>query len=643
MEFDGPDGYAVAAEAWADAWTPRKPQGVADWAQENRRLSGKSAAEPGPWRNERIPFLRGVMDALDDRHPAQIVVFEKSAQVGGSECGLNWVGWTIDQSPAPMLALLPTEKLGNRWVRGRLHPMIAETPPIRRKVPLGRKSDAGNTLQEKHFDGGVLYVGSANIPSDLSSVPVARLLLDEVDRMPRMIEDEGDPVEIAKRRVATFQGRNKVFEISTPTDEGSRIDADYAESSGGRYFVPCPHCGTHQVLRWGNLVYDAKRPKEGAWYRCDECAALIEEHSKTDMLARGEWRHERPELCESVIGFHVNCLYTPIGLGDSWAENASAFVKARRDPAKLQAFTNTRLGEVHHGASIRIEPETLRRRAEPYRLRTIPPGVLLLTAGADVQHDRIEAQILGWGRDERLTVIDYAVIPGSPVGDEVYRKLDEYLAATFLNTFGVEMRISAALVDSGNWQHEVTNFTRDLRLRNVFASKGSTILARPPIGRPTHVEVKYRGKTDKRGAEQYQIGVHVLKNSLFSRLRADAGTPDEPVLPVDRSVRFSVDLNDEYFDQLTAEKFDAVKGRYVNVRERNEALDTMILAMAAGMHHNVAVHRMRELDWQRLEDLYEAKGGPVARVAVPELGKVPIPTTRGGFLPTVANVQRGDD
>lgn len=616
----------------------RAPLGVADWAAKHRRLSGKSAAEPGPWNNDRIPFLRGIMDALDDRHPARVVVFEKSSQVGGSECGLNWIGWTMDQSPAPLLALMPTEKLGNRWVRSRLHVMIAESMALRFLVPLGRRTSAGNTLQEKHYPGGVLYVGSANIPSDLSSVPVARLLLDEVDRMPRVIEDEGDPVDVAKRRVATFQGRSKVFEISTPTDEGSRIDADYRESSGGRYYVPCPHCKAMQVLRWGNLDWPEGRPQE-ARYRCEDCAVLIDEHHKTDMLAGGEWRHERPDLCSSTIGFHVSCLYTPIGLGDSWAENAREYEKAKRNASKLQVFTNTRLGEVHRGQRVRVEWEDVAARREPYELRTIPPGVLLITAGADVQHDRIEAQLLGWGRDERMTVLDYQILNGSPIGLEVWEALDKYFASEILNAYGVPMRISSALVDSGNWQHEVTNFTRGLRLRNIFAAKGASQKTRPPIGRPTLVDVNYRGRSWKRGAEQYQIGAHVLKNTLFARLRADA-----EALPADRHIRFPAKLTDTYFEQLTSEMFDPVRGGWVlrpNM-ERNEALDTMILGMAAAMHQSVQVHRLRELDWQRLEQLYQPTAARAIEAPKPELGIDPVPRL-GGFLPAMARVTKGSE
>jgi phage terminase large subunit GpA-like protein len=590
------------------------------WAAKHRRLSSRASAIPGPWNPDRIPFLNAIMDALDPQHPARQVTFAKSSQVGGSEAGLNWLGWVVDQAPGPMLVLMPTEKLGLRWVRGRLRPMILESRVLAGKIRLGRQSKSGGgTLNELHFSGGVIYLGSANVPSDLSSVPAQYLLLDEVDRMPRLIDGEGNPIELAKRRIATYQGRSKIFEISTPTDDGSPIDADYQASSRGRYWVPCPECGEHQVLRWGQLTWPQGRPRE-ARYACEHCGALIDEAHKGAMLAAGQWRHERPELVDEHIGFHVNCLYTPPGLGDSWGQNAVEWEWALQDPAKKQVFVNTRLGEVHREGKVRLDWEVLRGRAEPYPLRTIPPGVLALTCGIDLQVDRAEAQILGWSRGERATVIDYHVIPGDPAGEDLYRAIDEYLALRIRNSFGVEMGIACALVDAGNWQHQVLSFTRTLRARNIYASRGSPVLTKPAIGKPAYPDVRVRGALDKRGARLYWLGVSELKKLIFARLKADGTEADEAAAtPAGRYVRFSDELPDEYYRQVVAEVFDTTLKKWLPTRERNEALDTMVYAFAAAMHHAVGIHRWRDADWDRMEQLYEPKGGakPVADVTAP--------------------------
>lgn len=629
------DGAAEAYRAAARGLRPRERLSVSDWAGRYRRLSSKSAAEPGPWRNERIPYLRAIMDALDAGHPAPLVVFMGSSQVAKSECGLNWIGKTIHWTPGSFLALFPSEKDARKWVRSRLQTMLTETPELRALVPPGRKNDSENTLQEKHFPNGVLFTGSANIPTDVAAISVPYLLLDEVDRFPPALEDEGDPVELAKRRTATFAWR-KVFEASTPTtEEGSRIWRDYQSSTQDRYYVPCPHCGHMQVLRWDGLRWPEGKPQQ-AEYACEECGALIQEHHKTQMLAGGEWRPTFPERESEIKGFHINGLYTPIGLGDTWAQHARAWERAKGNPAREQVFANTRLGEVVRTEGALVEWEVLQRRREPYRLRTIPDGVLVLTAGVDVQRDRLEIQIIGHGRGERLTVVDYHVIPGDPTRDEVWQALDAYLAREIATDTGVPLRLSAVAVDSSDLQHEVINYTRTRKSRGVFAVKGSAVLNRPPIGKPSLVDVNYRGAVYKRGAEQYQIGVSVLKHTLYGRLRADEGKPDHPVLPADRHVRFSVDLGEDYFRQLSAEVFDARARKWIKTYDRNEALDTFVYAMAASMHHNVGVHKMREPDWQRLEDQCR---GAVKKNEPPALGKQPIETAVG-FFPTSAVVKQ---
>ncbi len=370
MTLDVESAYDVGFPVFANLWTPRAPLGTADWAQRYRRLSSKSSAEPGKWRNDRVPYLRGIMDALDESHPAPLVVFKKSSQVGGSECAVNWIGRVIHQAPGSILALFPSDKDARKWSKTRLGSALAETPELRALVPPGRRSDAGNTLQEKHYPGGVLFTGSANIPTDVASVSVPYVLLDEVDRMPLSLEGEGDPVELAKRRASTFPLR-KIFEISSPTEEEtSRIHADYEQSTQDRYYVPCPDCRHMQALVWANLKWTGT-DYAGARYACEECGTLIEEHQKTEMLAAGEWRPTFPEREAICKGFHINALYSPIGLGDTWADHAAAWDRAQTSSASLQVFYNTRLGEVVKSQRIRLAWETVYGRRENYRLRTI--------------------------------------------------------------------------------------------------------------------------------------------------------------------------------------------------------------------------------------------------------------------------------
>lgn len=642
MPFDGPSGYQVVCEEWAKAWTPRRPLPTAAWAAKYRMLSGKSAAEPGRWKNERIPFLAPIMNALDLSHPAPVVVFVGSAQIAKSECLLNKIGQVTHQDAAPMLVVFPNEKQGRKWKAIRYDTMVAETDVLRAIIPNGRRMNSGNTQTQVLFPGGVMFTGSAGVPSDMASISVRYLFVEELDRFPLILDEEGDPIELAMTRLAAFANRSKAFFNSTPTtEENSRIWPMWLGSTMDRYHMPCPHCSHMQHLRWEQLKWLPNKPSSAA-YICEENGCVIEEHSKTDMLAAGEWRSEHPERETDVKGFHANGLMTPLGLGRTWANHAGAWDRIQGSQGRLQVFYNTRLGEIHKGERQKITWETVYERREAYKLRTIPPGVLLLTSFTDVQADRLETQILGHGRGEKITVIDYIVHHGDPTRLDVWKEVDAYLAGELLNSFGVKMRLSCSLVDSGYLPEHVLNFTRARRARNIFASRGSSVATRQPIGKPSYPDIKGRAKPrlDERGAQRYELGVFMLKHWLYEQLRSDAGKHDAPVLPTDRHIRFSEDLEPDYFKGLVADVYDPKKGWIDRANwHHNEALDTFVGARAAAMHHSVAIHRLRELDWQRLEELFEPKHA-VVKAPEPKLGASAVSLGVGRFLPTSAKVNQ---
>jgi phage terminase large subunit GpA-like protein len=594
-------GIAAWDDGWAAGWMPDPQITVSEWADQKRMLSQRAASEPGKWRTSRTPFAREIMDCLSDHHPAQEVVVMAAVQIVKSEVGLNFCGYTIDQAPSSMLVVLPTVDVGERWSKQRLAPMIQETPSLRAKVAPARARDSGNTTLSKEFDGGIVIVTGANSAAGLSSMPIKKIILDEVDRFPREIEDEGDPVDIAEARTSNFPNR-KIYKCSSPTIESlSRINKDWKRSDQRRYYVPCPHCGEKQHLQWTNLNYDESQP-EAARYACEHCGALIDEHQKTWMLEQGEWRATFPE--RDVVGFHLNALYSPIGLGRSWGWLAARFEEVKRDPARLKVFVNTRLGECYEDPDERLDWEELKARAEAYRLREIPAGCLALTAGVDVQKDRLEVQVLGWGRNEVVWVIDSIVIAGDPQRADVWTALDEYRERPFTNRFGVSMRVLSMGVDSGYLPDEVLNYTRRRQNQGVFALRGASQRGRAIIGRPSKVDVTWKGSVIKHGAEQWQVGVDTAKHRLFARLAGDR----KQALASARLVHFSDQLPDDYYMQLSAEIFDPNKRKWIKQsNRRNEALDTFIYAMVAAMHPRLRVHVAREPDWARLEAVLEPK------------------------------------
>lgn len=592
------DGYRVASSAWAGGLRRPPRVTVSEWADQNRILTQTESAEPGPWRTSRVPYMREIMDSLSAHSLVQRVVFIKSTQVAGTEAILNWIGSVIDRFPAPMLAVMPTIDVGQMWSKTRLTNMISECKALSSKIAPSRSRDSGNTTLLKEFPGGMLRIGGANSAVSLRSMPIKYLSLDEVDGYPDDIDGEGDPVGLAEERTNNF-ARRKVFLVSTPTIKGaSRIEDEYEKSDRRRYFVPCPDCHGKQHLKWSNVRWNKELTR--AWYICEHCGVEIEEHHKTWMLENGEWIAEYPDRL--VRGYHLNTLYSPLGLGRTWLERARQWIDCQSDHIRLKRFVNTALGETWEDRSSQLKADELKERAEPFRLRTIPIGCLLLTAGVDTQDDRLEVQILGWGRNESCWVLDRVVLPGSPATSAPWEALDKLLLKPIHNQFGIPMRIEATAIDTGGHHtHEVYHFCRTRISRRVMAIKGVSTPNRAILGRPTLQDVEFDGKTIKDGVQLWPIGTDTAKSTLTGRLLADAELPI-----TQRRIHFSQQLDLDYYEQLTAEAFDPERNRWVPRRgRRNEALDTWVYGYAAAMHPDLRIHVARETDWLKLEQLLE--------------------------------------
>jgi len=305
------DNYQVFASAFIDGLKPPQIYYVWQWADEFRYLSNKSSAEPGKWRTERTPYLKEIMECLSDNVAVNEVVFMKGAQVGGTECGNNWIAYTIDHSPGPMLAVQPSLDLAKRMSKQRISPLVEECESLRKKIGSAKTRESDNTILQKDFPGGTLILAGANSPAGLRSMPAKKLFLDEIDEYPADVGGQGDPVELAMKRANTFGSKKKVFKCSTPTVEGKSRIAEAFEQSDQRYFyVPCPECGHFQTLVFKNLKWPKGEPNK-VYYQCEseECGYHIKNWQKTTILKRGEWRaHNANDLNKKIAGFHLNSL-----------------------------------------------------------------------------------------------------------------------------------------------------------------------------------------------------------------------------------------------------------------------------------------------------------------------------------------------
>lgn len=628
MPFDGvADGGRLWSTAFADVLTPRERLALSAWADRYRQLAGKAASEPGQWRTDRTPHLREPMDALSVESDVEEVILWFGTQLGKSETCNNWIGYTIDHNPGPVLLVQPTLDLAKRYSKQRIAALIDATPTLRSRVRPARARDSGNTLLEKEFDGGILIITGANSAAGLRSMPARDVLFDEIDAYGLSVDDEGDPISIAEKRQDTF-ARRKRLKTSTCTVKGqSRIEQAYEASDRRQYWVPCPHCGEHQVLRWAQLKWTEGDPAS-VRYACEHCGVLIEESAKTDMLARGEWRAQCPDA--RTRGYWLNSLYSPLGWL-SWQKIVEEFLDAKvaaaaGDTTLLQVWTNTRLAETWEVKGSTVAEADVQKRAEAYQLRTVPRGCLLITASVDVQGDRLEYQLQGWGRGEESWVLDYGKLYGDPAVDTVWLQLDELLQTPLVNAFGISMRPRAVAVDSGGHHTQmVYTITRARQGRHWIAVKGASQAGKPVIGKPTEVDANWKGKKVRGGARVWPVGSDTAKFVLYQRLALTQPGPG--------CIHTSSELPDEWFVGLTAETLIT---RYVKGRPRsewrlkkhgmrNEPLDLWVYAYAAAAY--LGMNRWKERDWDWLAQQIEPPLFDTAANAPP--GSPPIVNEQG--------------
>lgn len=596
---------AASALAVAAGFAPPPDLTVSQWADAYRMLSSKGAAEPGPYRSDRTPYLRAPMDLLSERSGVEQVVLMFGAQVGKSESGNNWLGYIIDVCPGPVMAVQPTTETAKRYSRQRITPMIEETPRLRTRVRENRSRDDANTTLAKDFPAGTLVIAGANSAAGLRSMPVRYLFLDEIDAYPLDVDGEGDPVGLAERRTATF-ARRKILKTSTPTVRGfSRIEQAFETGDRCRYQVPCPHCGTHQVLKWQNVKWqrdDVGAPIPGTVrYACESCGALLGEHDKPYMLAHGRWAAERERA--QVASFHLSALYSPLGWY-SWEQAVAEFYEANEaakagDVSKLKVWTNTVLAETWEEDGDRVSQSELAQRAEPLPRRQVPEWALVVTAGVDVQGDRLEAYVWAWGRGERSVLVEREIVYGSPAEETTWTRLDEFLSGQFEHASGAVLKIDAVAIDSGGHHtQEAYAFCRSRSWRHVIAVKGQSQSGKPILGKPSDIDVTYRGERIKRGVKLWPVGADTAKSTIYGRLRLTEHGPGY--------VHLGKWLPSEVFEQLTAERLVTkyYKGRpklewMKPPGRRNEALDCAVYALVAA--HYLGVPRWKEPDWQRAE------------------------------------------
>ncbi len=563
------------------------------WADKHAVVPSTSA-EPGRWRTSRTPYLREPMDAISDPTVQEMVVM-KPAQVGAT-VGLigNAITYWIDVDPAPVMIVHPTQAEGEKWSKEKLQPILDDTERVQDKVAT-RARDGDNTIRNKKFDGGWLGIIGAESPRELRSRSAPRIIFDERDAYKRSSGEEGDPAALAAKRTLTFPNAF-ILTISTPLEKGeSPTEELFNRSDQRRYFVRCPHCQEEQVLEWGdqNTAFGVKWERElvgekvvhkpeTAAYLCRHCRTLIEEHHKPQMVMTGRWIAQNPGA--KIRGYHFNALIS-LFPGASWSAIVEEFLAARADPNKLKVWVNTVLAETWEERSEKVDTDSLADRTQLWRDSEgkrieVPGGVGVLTAFVDVQKDRVEMLVVGWGKEEVSWMVAHHRIYGDvQVDPTVWQRVDALRQREWRFESGARRRIMAMGVDAGDGQrvNEVYDYVRPRQGEGVWATKGQPARQAEPI--------RILKKRDRHGIQRVDIGTHPMKITLFSRLALQLlpgkSTPKGYMHLLGPDPEWHNGGDREFYEQFGREKQipKLVKGRLVHefrATGRNEAIDLWV-------------------------------------------------------------------
>ncbi len=584
------DNAAALARAFQSAKQHLRPPPnlkPSEWAETNVKIPVGNAV-PGYIRFDNAPYQREPLDMLVDPDCYRITLMW-AAQVGKTQLALCGQGYHIAMRPMSQMMMQPSQSDLQVWMNSKFNPMVDANPTIRDRLAKPRGRDGVNNSSMKSYPGGFLMFAWSGSPKTMRGRSAPIIIADEVDGYEG--SDEGHPVALLWQRAATFGDQRKLVEISTPTIKGqSYIEKAFEAGDQRRYWVPCPHCGEHQVLDWEQVTWDGKGQADAdqhpatARYACVHCGVLWGDGERKAAIRAGEWRGAKP--FKGHASYHLNELYSTFRRLRDIVQ--SYLDKIATDD--LQTFVNVSLAQTWEETGEQADPDGLMARAESFAA-PIPAGGLVLTAGVDMQQDRLEVEIVAWGHGEESWSVDYQVLWGDPLQGDVWEDLEELLSSTWLHETGAQLPVLAACVDTGGTggnTQAAYEWLRGKTGRRIFGVKGVSGWGRPIVAAPT----RKRSGQSARKVDLFLVGVDEAKLTVMRRLSVQKPGPGFCHVPRDRGA--------DWYSQLTAEKLMTryVKGfpvrEWHQTRPRNEALDCRVYALAALKIANPSFKRAAE-------------------------------------------------
>ena len=595
---------------------PPVKMGTTQWAENYRGMSAKSTAMPGRYCVAVTPWVRGIHEALDDPKVTRVVA-QKSAQVAWTDgVLLNYIGRRIDIDPCPMIVMFAKEGSAKEFNDEKLVPMVEASPRLASKVPVSARRSKDNRWNFKGFPGGFLKLVGSNSPSSVKSTPAPVVCVEEPDDCNDNVKEQGDTITLLIERTKTF-ARPKVIYGGTPTVENfSAVEAAYKESDKRQFFIPCPDCGEESVLSWDNVKWTENPLVEhevyghavldSAVYVCPHCGSIWDDAKKNRAVRGGVWRATAP--FNGTAGFYINELYSPFP-GSRFKNILEKYLSAqfaldRGDDTKMRSFFNSQLGLPYAYKSDLPAADTLRDRAEDYDEMSVPVIGCILTAGVDVQHDRIAIIIRAWTSGEESYLVYWGEVFGKTILPEqgAWLDLDKLLKHSYLAPNGKKLFIRAVSIDSSDGQTSdaVYTFVRKRLAHGLMAIKGSSDDAKEIFSPPRpSVDVNPKQKAAKYGLKPFIVGVSRAKDLLLGvdanggRIKLLGNGPGR--------MHWYKSVRPDYFEQITSEVKIPSKNRNKRVWQkksgiRNEALDCEVYALHAA--RSLKLHLWSSERWE---------------------------------------------
>lgn len=666
--------YAVerALDRGLQGWRVQEPMTLEAWSRANFYLSAESSYVEQAWTP--WPFQRAIMAVISNDDVAEVTV-KKSARVGYTKILLAAIGYNAEHRRRNQCIWQPTDDDAEDFVKSELDPMLRDVAAMRTVFPSYLQRHKDNTLQQKKFIGSILRVKGGKAAKNYRRISIDAGYLDELDAFDSDIEKEGAPDSLAAKRLegATFP---KLVAGSTPKLKGfSLIDTRYTLADERFTFqIECPQCAQHHGLTWGGKdePHGLKFERDDAgnllsvYHLCPHCSYPMSQAEYLVAAERGVWINERGDLhllddgrfvspagdaqpAPRHVALHVWTAYSP---AVSWLSIVRDFLEAyakqqEGDDTKMKAWKNTTLGEAWEGEIERTDADELRNRAEPFPLKHMPRGCLLLLCAIDTQDNRLEAAVWGLGRGGEMWTIDHRVFFGNPALQDVWDETDAFLREQeYSHACGRPQRIYATAIDSGGHHADaVYAFAHRLRGLRVHAVKGVAQGERSIENGNTRVGYRWNGKIEKHGPVLWHVGTNLAKDRFQARLEVAAPGPGY--------VHLSADLSPEWFKQLAGEvratqhMRGGTQSRWTPIRKRIEVKDCVTYSIWLEARLDLWSPGKAKW-WDRLEaqvqpdDLFSPENAPTAAPATsqpamsPSVSRETQPARRrgGGFATT---------